>query len=137
LRAAFDGGCPRHARRRRTRAPSVLSCAFFSSQRMIKYDNCLLMGNMERVTITLTSEMVETVRGAISEGDYASTSEVVREALRDWQTKRYVRQQELETLRAGVRRGDADLAAERVRDFDPENIIRKGEERLAGRAPSE
>lgn len=92
---------------------------------------------MERVTITLTPEMAETVRGAVSEGEYASTSEIVREALRDWQTKRTIRQGELEALRSGIRRGDADLAAGRVHDFDPERIIRKGEERLAGRAPSE
>ena len=95
------------------------------------------MGIMERVTITLTTEMAETVRGAVSEGEYASTSEIVREALRDWQTKRIIRQGELDALRAGIRRGDADLAAGLVHDFDPERIIRKGEERLAGRAPSE
>jgi antitoxin ParD1/3/4 len=95
------------------------------------------MGNMERVTITLTPEMAEAVRGAVSEGEYASTSEIIREALRDWQIKRSLRQQELEALRAGIRRGDADLAAGRVRDFDPERIIKKGGGRLAGRTPSE
>ncbi len=92
---------------------------------------------MERVTITLTLEMIETVRGAISEGDYASTSEVVRDALREWQTKRTIRYQELEALRANIRQGDADIAADRTRAFDPDRIIRKGEERSAGRAPSE
>lgn len=92
---------------------------------------------MERVTVTLTPEMADAVRGAVSVGDYASTSEIVREALRDWQTKRHIRQGELEALRAGIRRGDADLAAGRVQNFDPERITRKGERRLAGFAPSE
>lgn len=91
---------------------------------------------MERVTITLTPEMAEAVRGAVVIGEYASTSEVVREALRDWQTKRHIRQSELDALRAGVRRGESDLAGGRVKDFDADRIIRKGEERLDRLAPS-
>ena len=95
------------------------------------------MNSIERVTITLTPEMAESVRGAVLLGEYASTSEVVRDALRDWQTKRHIRQSELDALRAGIERGNADLAAGRVKDFDADRIIRKGEERLARHAPSE
>ena len=39
--------------------------------------------------------MAATVRGAVEGGEYASTSEVVREALRDWTLKRAVQVQEL------------------------------------------
>ena len=99
--------------------------------------NVALIGAvLAAATITLTSEMAEAVRGALSEGAYASTSEIIREALRDWQTKRTLQQRELEALRAGVRRGEADIAAGRVHDFDPERIIKKGRKRLARRAPS-
>ena len=40
------------------------------------------MAKIERLTITLPAEMTVLVRGAVDEGDYASSSEVVREALR-------------------------------------------------------
>jgi len=42
------------------------------------------MGDIERLTITLPAEMAELVKGAVDDGDYASSSEVIREALRDW-----------------------------------------------------
>lgn len=94
------------------------------------------MSNIERLTITLTADMAEAVRGAVSAGDYASSSEIVREALRDWRRKRALQQQELETLRADVQKGIADFEAGRVKDFDPQRIIRQGEERLARSDPS-
>lgn len=90
----------------------------------------------ERMTITLTSEMASAVRTAIQGGEYASSSELIREALRDWSHKRALQAQELEELRAKVHRGDADIEAGRVRDFDPQRIIRKGEKQLQGREPS-
>jgi antitoxin ParD1/3/4 len=46
------------------------------------------MAEIERMTITLPSEMAAVVKDAVAEGDYASSSEVIREALRDWKTKR-------------------------------------------------
>ncbi len=91
---------------------------------------------MERITITLTPEMAKTVRGAVLEGKYASSSEIIREALRDWQLKHGIRHQELEALRANVRRGDMEITTGRVRDFDSERIIKTGSKKLAGRAHS-
>lgn len=88
------------------------------------------MSNIERVTITLTAEMAEAVRLAVQTGEYASTSEVIREALRDWRHKRALQERELKELRTKVQEGLADIEAGRVRDFDPERIIRKGEEQL-------
>ena len=46
------------------------------------------MAGIERMTITLPSNMAAVIKGAVKGGDYASSSEVVREALRDWKTKR-------------------------------------------------
>jgi len=46
------------------------------------------MAEIERMTITLPADMAAVVKSAVKGGDYASTSEVVREALRDWKTKR-------------------------------------------------
>jgi antitoxin ParD1/3/4 len=46
------------------------------------------MANAEKLSIALTPELAELVREAVGSGDYASSSEVIREALRDWKTKR-------------------------------------------------
>lgn len=45
------------------------------------------MAEIERQTITWPVEMAALARGAVDEGSYASSSEVIREALRDWKTK--------------------------------------------------
>lgn len=42
------------------------------------------MGKLERVTVTMPEEMADRLRAAVEEGGYATTSEIVREALRAW-----------------------------------------------------
>ena len=54
----------------------------------------------EKISIALPPEMVATVRGAVATGEYASSSEVIRDALRDWAHKRSLRQQGVAELRA-------------------------------------
>lgn len=46
------------------------------------------MAKIEKISIALPAEMLEKVREAVEAGEYASTSEVMRDALRDWQTTR-------------------------------------------------
>jgi len=58
----------------------------------------ITMANVEKVSIALTAEMAAVVRDAVNSGEYASNSEVVREALRDWRIKRSLRQQGLDEL---------------------------------------
>jgi antitoxin ParD1/3/4 len=94
------------------------------------------MADIERLTITLPSEMAAAIKSAVAGGDYASTSEVVREAVRDWKLKRALRLQELEALKADINRGLADVAAGRVKKFDPAWIIQRGRKLLAGRSSS-
>lgn len=94
------------------------------------------MAEIERLTITLPSDMAAAVKNAVKGGDYASTSEVVREALRDWKTKRALQLQELAALKADIDRGLADLAEGRVKDFDTARIIERGKKLLARRLPS-
>jgi antitoxin ParD1/3/4 len=43
---------------------------------------------MPKVSVSLTDEHARVVGEAVASGDYASSSEVIREALRDWRTKR-------------------------------------------------
>lgn len=91
------------------------------------------MSEIERMTITLPSEIACIVKGAVTEGDYASSSEVVREALRDWKIKRMLQLRELNILKADIDRGLADLAEGRVKDFDAARIIERGRQLLAQR----
>jgi antitoxin ParD1/3/4 len=57
------------------------------------------MPSVEKISIALPPEMVALVRQAVETGEYASSSEVVRDALREWTQKRTLRQQGLEELR--------------------------------------
>jgi antitoxin ParD1/3/4 len=94
------------------------------------------MADIERLTITLPTDMAAVVKAAVADGDYASTSEVVREAIRDWKMKRTLQFQELAALKAEIEKGLADVAAGRVKDFDVDSIIVRGRKLLAGRANS-
>jgi antitoxin ParD1/3/4 len=58
------------------------------------------MPSVEKISIALPPEMVAQVRHAVETGEYASSSEVVRDALRDWTRKRSQRQVGVEELRA-------------------------------------
>ena len=93
------------------------------------------MAEIERMTITLPADMAAVVKSAVKGGDYASTREVVREALRDWKTKRALQLQELTALKADIDKGLADLADGRVKDFDTGQIIERGRKLLASRSP--
>lgn len=46
------------------------------------------MGKVEKVSVALTPEMAVMVRQAVESGEYASVSEIMREALRDWRIRR-------------------------------------------------
>lgn len=92
--------------------------------------------NIERMTVTVTPEMAMSMRSALNDGAYASNSEIVREALRDWLHKRRLRETELAGLRAEIAAADQDIAEGRVGAFDAEKIIRKGQRKLDDRSPS-
>jgi antitoxin ParD1/3/4 len=94
------------------------------------------MPEIERLTITMPPELAAVVRQAVETGDYASTSEVVRAALRDWKLKRALQIEELAALKAEIDKGLADVAAGRVKDFDTDRIIARGRKLLADRSPS-
>jgi antitoxin ParD1/3/4 len=93
------------------------------------------MARIERLTITLPSDLAAAVKGAV-EGGYASSSEVVREALHDWKMKRALQLQEFAALKADIDEGLADLAEGRVTDVDADRIIKQGRKLLAARSCS-
>jgi len=59
-----------------------------------------MMATVEKFSIALTPELANDVRTAVKNGEYASSSEVIRDALRDWRRKRAFQVQELNELRS-------------------------------------
>ncbi|WP_313387895.1 type II toxin-antitoxin system ParD family antitoxin [Rhodospirillum rubrum] len=57
------------------------------------------------MTITMPKDLAEALRQTVAGGEYASTSEVVREALRDWMGRRDAQRPDLETVRAAIKAG--------------------------------
>lgn len=94
------------------------------------------MAGIERLTVTLPADMASRVKDAVAEGNYASTSEIVREALRDWELKAELRKRKLVALRKHVDLGLRDLARGRVVDADIDDIMRRGIEQSRKRRRS-
>ena len=91
---------------------------------------------IERLTVTMPADMAALIKDAVAGGGYASSSEVIREAMRDWKIKRALQLQEFANLQADLDKGLADLAAGRTKDFDIKRIVRRGRKLLASRSPS-
>jgi antitoxin ParD1/3/4 len=69
------------------------------------------MPDIQKVSIALTGEQVAALRAAVETGEYATTSEAIREALREWQWKRELRAEEVKRLRRSWQEGKASGAA--------------------------
>jgi antitoxin ParD1/3/4 len=63
------------------------------------------MSTVRKVSIALPDDLADMVRGAVDKGGYASASEVVREALRDWRERQQRKAAALMELRQLVRQG--------------------------------
>jgi antitoxin ParD1/3/4 len=63
------------------------------------------MASVEKITIALTQEMAGFIRGAVKSGEYASTSEAIRDAVREWKERRDLLGYTAEELRALVEDG--------------------------------
>lgn len=79
------------------------------------------MSNIEKVSVALTSEQVEALKSAVDSGEYATTSDIVREAVLDWQLKRQLNDADISRLRelwdegiASGSAGDVDFPALRA-----------------------
>ena len=74
------------------------------------------MSDIQKVSVALTAEQLNTLKAAVETGEYATTSEIVREAIRDWQFKRELRQEDVKRLRRMWDEGKASGPAKRL-DF--------------------
>ena len=68
------------------------------------------MPDVQKVSIALTGEQVTALKSAVETGEYATASEVVREALREWQWKRQLRGEDMKRLQALWQEGKASGA---------------------------
>lgn len=88
------------------------------------------MAGVAKVSVALTTELREVVKDAVAGGEYASTSEVVRAALRDWKERRDFRKESVAELRRlwseGIESGPAA-------PLDIKAIKREGRSLLAGK----
>lgn len=66
------------------------------------------MHSAEKISVTLTSDMVRLLKESIEAGEFATTSEAVRDALRVWQRQRLEDAERLAGLRDRVRRSIED-----------------------------
>ena len=89
------------------------------------------MAAIERLTVTLPAEMASMVKCAVEVVEFASSSEVIREALRDWKLKRELQIHKVAALKAEIDRGLADVAEGRLTSFNPERIMERGRQLLA------
>ena len=80
------------------------------------------MASVEKVSVVLSSDLLEAVKSAVESGEYASASEVFGEALREWQLKKPLRQTEVERLRQAWHEG---LASGEPKPLDMNDIKRR------------
>ena len=75
----------------------------------------------------MTADMATLVRKAVETGDYASSSEVIREALREWKARRAARSEAVSELR---RLWEEGIDSGRSAALDMAAIKKRGRQRL-------
>jgi antitoxin ParD1/3/4 len=63
----------------------------------------MTMQNAEKISVTVTRDMLRAIRESVEAGEYASASEALRDAVRVWQRRREEDAERLAVIRARVR----------------------------------
>ncbi|WP_242225206.1 ribbon-helix-helix domain-containing protein [Shinella zoogloeoides] len=66
------------------------------------------MNNAEKVSVTMAREQMQALRESVESGEFATTSEAMRDAVRVWQRQRVEDVERLEAMRARIRRSIND-----------------------------
>ncbi len=69
------------------------------------------MANAEKVSVTMTPDMMQAIRESVESGEFATTSEAMRDAVRVWRRERLEFAERLEAMRARVQRSVDDPRA--------------------------
>lgn len=85
------------------------------------------------LNVSLPAELESRVRQHVESGRYGSASEVIREALRLFESYQGVRAATLSALKADIEQGVADIEAGRVGKVDIGALKRRGRKALAVR----
>jgi len=95
------------------------------------------MGPAEKVSITMTPDMLREVRESVEAGEYASTSEVLRDAVRLWRRRRAEDAERLAAIRTRVQRSiddpEASLSAD-VAEAGMKRFVDEAEKQRASAA---
>jgi len=94
------------------------------------------MQNAEKISITMTPEMMQVIRASVASGEYASTSEAMRDAVRIWQRDRQEHAARLDTIRQRLKTSlkdtrpsiDGDEVQERLRALHMNTVKGHGRE---------
>ncbi len=95
------------------------------------------MSKLERITVTMPEEMAAKMRAAVDAGEYATTSEVVREALRDWSEQQERREAALAKIRAEIDKGlagpfrDGEAVMSDLREYVARLVREQGQDEAA------
>jgi len=85
------------------------------------------MAEIERLSIALPQPMADAVRRAVELGEYASTSEVIRDALRLWESRRQLRERDMDVLR---QRWDEGKTSGRAGPLNVQQLIAEERDKL-------
>lgn len=66
------------------------------------------MQHAEKISVTMTAEQLEAIRASVQAGEYASTSEALRDAVRLWQRQRTEDAERMASIKARIRRSIDD-----------------------------
>lgn len=67
------------------------------------------MSTVEKISVSITSDMAEDLKAAVTSGEFGSTSEAIRDAIRLWTARREREEAELTYLRQAWQDGvDSD-----------------------------
>jgi antitoxin ParD1/3/4 len=85
------------------------------------------MPNAEKVSVTMTPDMLRALRESVEAGEFATTSEAMRDAVRVWQRQRVENIERLEALRARVQRS-LDDPRPSLTEEEAEQVMRRFKE---------
>jgi antitoxin ParD1/3/4 len=85
------------------------------------------MPDILKISVALTGEQVATLKAAVDSGEYATTSEAVREALHEWQLKRQLQREDIRRLQ---QLWDEGKASGPVQPFDSKRTLAAARLRL-------
>lgn len=73
------------------------------------------MQTAEKISITVTPEMLRAIRDSVDAAEYASTSEVIRHAMRLWQRERDEHAERMASIKARIRKSLDDPRSDLTR----------------------